>query len=145
MTRASKALIVVIVASLGLWGCTKGPTNLPTAQVERLHALEGKCAKLEDDYRAVASARDQSRKRVTALEEERAQLLKEVAVKAALLKEREELRNQIEARIGERNALQDRCDRLKKGLQNLLGQDDAMAPAPTPPVTSTVKVTPGKS
>jgi hypothetical protein len=145
MTRASKALIVVIVASLGLWGCTKGPTIPQTAQAERIHVLEGKCAKLEEDYRAVAGARDQARKRVTALEEERVQLQKEVALKQLLAKERDELRRQIEVRTGERNLLQVRCDKLKKGLQDLLGQDDAVLPACTPPVTSTASGSGGKS
>jgi TolA-binding protein len=143
MNRASKALIVVAVAALGIWGCAQGPANSHAAQAERLRALEGKCGKLEEDYRAVAGARDQFRKRVATLEEERGKLQQELAVQNALLQERDELRRQVASRTGERDALQARCDRMKKGLQSLLGQDDAAAPASTPPVTSAAEVTQG--
>jgi septal ring factor EnvC (AmiA/AmiB activator) len=125
MTRSSKALTVVLVASLGLWGCAQNPSG--NAQAERIKALEAKCAKAEEDYRAVAAARDQIRKRTAALEEERTQTQKELVVLKGAVKERDELRQQINLRQTERDQLQARCDRLKKGLQSLLGQDDAMA------------------
>ena len=64
------------------WGCAQGPANPHAAQAERLHALEGKCGKLEEDYRAVAGARDQFRKRVAALEEERGKLQQEQPIGA---------------------------------------------------------------
>jgi hypothetical protein len=143
MNRASKALIVVVVAALGIWGCAQGPANSHAVQAERLRSLEGKCVKLEEDYRAVAGARDQFRKRVAALEEERGKLQQELAVQKVVEQERDELRRQVTTRTGERDALQTRCDRLKKGLQSLLGQDDAAAPASTPPVTSAPDIRPG--
>src|SRR5262249_39717076 len=141
MNRGSKALIVVVVAVLGIWGCAQGPGN-SHAQAERLRALEGKCGKLEEDYRAVAGARDQFRKRAAALAEERGKLQQERAVQNAIIQEGDDPRRQVASRTSERDALQTRCDRLKKGLQNLLGQDDASAPATTPPVTSAADVTP---
>lgn len=137
MTRGSKVLSVMLVVLLGLWGCARGPVN-HSAQTERIHFLESTCKKMEDDYRSVASARDQARKRVDALETERTRLQKELAEKKAVVKERDVLRQQISARISERDTLQLRCDRMKKGLQSLLGQDDAMLPAPAnPTATST--------
>ena len=75
MNRGSKALIVFAVAALGLWGC--GRPSGQAAMAERLKQLEAKCGKLEEDYRAVASARDQARKKLAAVEEERNNLLKE--------------------------------------------------------------------
>jgi chromosome segregation ATPase len=144
MTRARKALIVLTVAAFGLWGCAQGPSN-NAAQAERIKALEAKCGKLEEDYRAVAAARDQARKRVVALEEEKSQLQKEVEALHQLAKERDELRVTVDARTNERDALQMRCDRLKKGLQNLLGQDDALLPPTNPPVTAAAAPTVGKS
>jgi chromosome segregation ATPase len=143
MNRASKALIVAVVAMLGIWGCAQGPGGSHVAQAERLRALEGKCGKLEEDYRAVAGARDQFRKRAAALEEERGKLQQELAVLNGVVQERDELRRQVASRTGERDALQARCDRLKKGLQNLLGQDEAAAPPPAQPVTSAADATPG--
>jgi outer membrane murein-binding lipoprotein Lpp len=126
MTRGSKAMIVVLVASLGLWGCAQSPS----AQAERVRALEAKAAKLEEDYKAVAAARDQARKQAAALEAEKGTL---AVAKAALGKERDELRHQVEARTSERDLAQTRCDRMKKGLQNLLGQDEALLTPPAGP------------
>jgi hypothetical protein len=137
MTRANKALIVVVVAALGLWGCAKGPGNQSAAQAERIRALEGKCARFEEDYRAVAAARDQARKRLASAEEERARMQKELELHKKVAAERDELRQQVRVRAGERDALQLRCDRLKKGLQELLGQDDALLPGANPPAVST--------
>jgi hypothetical protein len=125
MTRGSKALIVLIVASLGVWGCARGPANQQSVQAERIKALEAKCGKLEEDYRSAAAARDQARRRLATAEEERDLAAKE--------------RDQ---RTGERDLLQSRCERLRKGLQNLIGQDDAMlhpAPAVVPAVSTTAE------
>jgi uncharacterized coiled-coil DUF342 family protein len=140
MTRGGKAMSVMLVAILGLWGCARGPVG-QSAQSDRIRSLETKCSKLEDDYRSVAGARDQARKQVTALESERARLLKELADKQVVLKERDALRQQVSTRTSERDNLQLRCDRLKKGLQNLLGQDDAMLPASTTPTATSKDAT----
>ena len=138
MTRAGRTFTVMLVAALGVWGCARGPASHYAAQAERIRALENKCAKLEDDYRAVAGARDLARKRLSALEEQCDRLQKQVADHRAVVKERDGFRQQLEARTGERDLLQSRCDRMKKGLQSLLGQDDAMLSPATPPVMSTV-------
>ena len=66
-----------------------------------------------------------------------AALQKEVEAGKAVAKERDELRLQVDARTGERDQLQTRCEKMKKGLQTLLGQDDALA-APIPPPTTAV-------
>ena len=137
MTRGGKVLSVILVSALGLWGCAKGPTGHSATQAERIRTLEAKCSKLEDDYRSVASARDTARKRTAALEAERTRLEKELAEQQALAKECDTLRAQVTSRTGERDNLQQRCDRLKKGLQTLLGQDDAaLTPPPSNPTTT---------
>jgi len=71
---------------------------------------------------------------VAALEAERTRLQKDLADAQAVARERDELRQQVSTRTSERDTLQQRCDRLKKGLQNLLGQDDAGLSA-TPPAS----------
>jgi|SRR5665213_2125293 len=145
MNRTGKSLMVLLVAAVGLWGCSQGP-NQSAAQAERIKALESKCAKLEDDYKAAAAARDQARKKVSTLEEERAQIdeqttamQKEIEAGKLVGKERDSLRQQMEVRTGERDMLQTRCEKMKKGLQTLLGQDDAVStPAqPTVPAAAT--------
>ena len=42
--------------------------------------MKTKCAKLEDDYKAAAAARDQARKKISTLEEERAQMDEQTAL-----------------------------------------------------------------
>ena len=137
MDRGTFLLTVLVVATLGVWGCGQGGSS---SQAERIRALEAKCAKLEDDYRAAATVRDQARKKTAGLEEERAELQKDLEDKGKQLqlvtKERDELRQNVEVRTTERDVLQTRCERLKRGLQNLLGQDDAVTPTAAPPVTS---------
>jgi septal ring factor EnvC (AmiA/AmiB activator) len=122
----------MLVAALGVWGCARGPANNNAAQTERLRSLESKCAKLEDDYKAVAGARDQARRRVAALEEDTNRLQKEVAGHQAVVKERDNLKQMVDTRTSERDQLQQRCDRIKKGIQSLLGQEDpTTAPSAT--------------
>jgi chromosome segregation ATPase len=124
MSPANKALIVALIGTLGLWGCAKGPSNAGTA--ERVKALEAKLMKLEEDFRAVASARDQVRQKLTVVEEQ----------KNLLQKEREELKLQITTRTGERDALQVQYDQFRKALKDLLGQAEAKAFSSEPPVNA---------
>jgi septal ring factor EnvC (AmiA/AmiB activator) len=135
MTRGGKALSAMLVVLMGLWGCARGPVG-QSAQAERIRTLETKCTKLEEDYRSVASARDQARKQLAALESEKARLQKELADKLVVVEERDSLRKQIASRTNERDNLKLRCERLKKGLQELLGQDDAMLPTPSAPTAA---------
>jgi chromosome segregation ATPase len=148
MNRTGKSLIVLLVAAVGVWGCSQGPGQ-SAAQAERIKALEIKCAKLEDDYKSAAAARDQARKKVSTLEEERAQIddqttamQKEIEAGKLVAKERDSLRQQMETRTTERDMLQTRCEKMKKGLQTLLGQDDAMS-APARPATPVAAATGG--
>ena len=141
MNRISKPLIVLLVAAVGVWGCSQANPGQSAAQAEQIKALQAKCNKLEDDYKAAAAARDQARKRVATLEDERAQiddqvaqLQKEIEAGKLVIKERDDLRQQVDSRTGERDMLQTRCDKLKKGLQTLLGQDDALS-IPARPAT----------
>jgi septal ring factor EnvC (AmiA/AmiB activator) len=134
MLRGNHLAVVIVATSLFVWGCAQG--NSAATQAERIHALEARCSKLEDDYRAAVTVRDQARKKTAALEEQLAQLQKDFAAQQEnvklVVRERDELRQAIESRTSERDLLQSRCERLKKGLQNLLGQDDALANGTTP-------------
>jgi uncharacterized coiled-coil DUF342 family protein len=149
MNRASKALVVMVVAALGLWGCAQGGN---TSNAERIRALENKCAKLEDDYKAVAVARDGLRKRLTSLEEEQTRLQQEVDAHQPLLKEREtllkekdELTQQVNTRTTERDSVQNQLEQVRKGLRNLLGQADAAMTGRMPSSVSALPATGGKS
>jgi septal ring factor EnvC (AmiA/AmiB activator) len=142
MTRVDKVLVVLVVASLGAWGCAQKSNN-GAATVERVRALETKLAKLEDDFKASVAVRDQLRKKLTSVEEERGHLAQQVEQLQAVVKERDELRQQLAARTGERDAVQTQFDQFRKGIKTLLGQAE---PATAQPVTAASEpATPGKS
>src|SRR5438132_12759155 len=105
MSQAQKALSVLVVACLGLWGCARGAAN-GHASAERIRALENKIAKLEDDFRSVVTTREQLRKQLATAEQERAQLGEQVEKLQAAFKERDELRQQLATRTSERDAAQ---------------------------------------
>jgi len=129
MTRANKALVVMVIGVLGLWGCAQGPGSGSSASLDRIKALESKCTKLEDDYRAVASARDQLRKRLATAEEERARVQQELNVRQGVVKERDELKQQLAATVGQ-------FDQFRKSLKSLLGQAESAAAAAASPATA---------
>ncbi len=142
MSLGRKALVVAIVSLLGLWGCAKGPSN-SSAAAERIKFLEGKINKLESDFRAAASARDQVKGQLATLEDQQNQLQQEVA---KVQKERDALRVQVTARTGERDALQVQYDQFRKAIKDAIGQADAAAlPLNPHPVTASGgAATPGK-
>ncbi len=141
MTRANKALVVLVVAAMGLWGCAQRPAPVG---LERLRALEAKCSKLEDDYKAVATARDQARKKVAEADEVRARLQQDAEQVA---KERDDLKAQLAAKATERDALQTQFDGFRKSVRSLLNQADSAAATLTAPPAVSTAATPagGKS
>jgi septal ring factor EnvC (AmiA/AmiB activator) len=134
MSQAQKALSVLVVACLGLWGCTQGAAN-GHATTERMRALEHKTAKLEEDFRAVVAVREQLRKQLTAAQQERSQLGEQVDELRAVAKERDELRQQLAARTSERDTVQNQFDQFRKGIKTLLGQVEISGASNAPPVT----------
>jgi len=136
MTRAQKALAILVVASFGIWGCAQGPGS-NSGSAERIKILQNKNTKLEEDLKAVAAARDQLNGRVASLEAHLAQL-------RGAVRERDE---QLQAKTSERDAVQLQFDQFRKNIRDLLGQAEAAANRPSEqPVTSTsVPTTPNKS
>jgi hypothetical protein len=138
MTRANKALAVMVVATLGLWGCTQDKNH--GNGNARVRALEAKNSKLEEDFRAVLAARDQIKKKLRAAEDQQNQLNQQLEQLQGAAKERDELRQQATLRASERDALQTQFDQFRKSIRKLLGQADSVANATaTPPVTSAAK------
>src|SRR5260370_12083758 len=88
MLPFEKALVLAVLAVVGLWGCAQGPSGHGAAAGEKVKALEQEVSKLEEDFRVAAAARDQVRQRLTAVEEQRNQLAKEVTKLKATVKER---------------------------------------------------------
>ena len=117
MSHYQKALAVLVVALLGIWGCAQGPAG--GASAEKVRNLEAKVTRLEDDFRAATAARDQFRKKLADSE----------AVSA-------ELQVQLQARTSERDTLTTQFDSFRKNLKELLGQTEAALAKPAPPATT---------
>jgi predicted nucleic acid-binding Zn-ribbon protein len=127
MSRAQKALSVLVVACLGLWGCAQGAAN-GHASAQRMRALETKIAKLETDFRSVVSDRDQLRKLLVSTEQERDKL-------RASARECDQLRQLLTVRTGERDSVQNQFDQFRKEIRTLLGRAEASAASNTPALT----------
>src|SRR5688572_12156242 len=87
---------VMVVASLGLWGCTQQQTGAITVKVRD---LETRYAKLEEDYRALQSSNEQNKKRLAqseslraTLEEQKTDLTKQLDTTT---EQRDDLRKQV--------------------------------------------------
>src|SRR5260370_17132695 len=122
MSRTNKALSVLMVSFLGLWGCAQGPANT-TGQTERVKKLEEKCARLEEDFRLRSIERDNARKQAAGLEQEKTQLTdergrlqKELDQLKLVVKERDRLRQEVEIKTA-------RSENLKARLNNLITED----------------------
>jgi chromosome segregation ATPase len=118
MSRSRQALGVLIVALFGLWGCSRAP-SADGGSAEKLKAVESKLARLEDDFRAAASARDQLTKKLIAAEEARTALLKQVEALTRDAKTKDEL---VQARTAERDQAAGQLKTLKDGLKELLAK-----------------------
>src|SRR5262245_53204539 len=141
-----KIVLVVLAVNVAVYGCSR-PVPSKNATPDRARALEGRCVKLESDFRTVTQARDRARAELAKMEELAAQLQKEVNARItarerdeleAQLKEaqaqREELRTTLSTRTSERDRLQDRAERLRKGLQTMLKQDESTEVTVSTPV-----------
>src|ERR1700733_10061428 len=99
-----KAAALVLVASLGLWGCARHSSGYAD-NTDRIRAVEARCVKLEQDYRSVAQARDKVKRDLATMEEEVGRLQKELADHIALVRERDELQKQLKTVRGEREQI----------------------------------------
>lgn len=141
MTQSGKVLIVFVIAAMGLWGCAQGPGGGISA--ERIRALEAKVAKLEDDFRTAVTARDQLKKKLASVEDEKEKLTKQVEELQLVVRERDELKQQLAVRTSERDNVQVQFEQLRKGIKTLLGQAESASQIPV--TTSTQAPSGGKS
>ena len=116
MTRATRAIAVLFVALLGIWGCAQGPSA--AAQAERIKSLEAKNARMEADFRAAAGSRDEFRSKLTKAEEHIQKL-------QLVVKERDEIKVQLKVRTTERDQVSAQYEQFRKTLRDLVGQAEA--------------------
>jgi chromosome segregation ATPase len=132
MSRAGLTFSVFLgVLFLGLVGCGRTQTPTSASAADRVKTLEARVARVEEDYRSAAATRDQARQQASQLQEQKTQLEEQLAKLTAELEAQKtalaQEQNMVRQRTTERDTLQSRCEKLKKGLQTLLGQDDAAA------------------
>jgi chromosome segregation ATPase len=125
MQRASTGLLaIMVVSSLGLWGCTNqknGATNI------KIRELESRHAKLEEDYRVILAANEANRRKLAQLEAQRTELTQKIEELQAVVKERDELKTQLATRTEERDNIQSQFVQFSNDLQNLAGRARAAA------------------
>jgi septal ring factor EnvC (AmiA/AmiB activator) len=143
MSRSRHAVGVLIVSVFGLWGCSRAPSadGGSAATAEKLKAVETKLARLEDDFRAAASARDQLSKKLIAAEEARVALQVQLDRTAREARAKEEL---VQARTAERDQATGQYKALKDELKELLtrAENGMKEPSPMVPVIPTSHLKP---
>ena len=142
MVCPKKALVILMTALVGIWGCAQSPGPGSATSSDRIKALEVKNAKLEDDFRTAAAARDQLRRKVAAAEEEQRQLRAQVDEQITVLtRERDLLRHQLAERTAERDTQAQQYEAFRKNLRDLIGHAEAAISKPADvPVTATVEL-----
>jgi hypothetical protein len=135
MSRSRHAVGVLVIAVFGVWGCSRAPStdSGSAATAEKLKAVETKLARLEDDFRATASARDQLSKRLIAAEEAR------TALQLEMNKELKAKDEALQARTAERDQASNQLKSMKDGLRDLLTK---MEDGPKPDGSPTVPIIP---
>lgn len=142
MPRSYKVFGFLLVALLGVYGCSKGPTSSAPPDTS---AATAKLQKLEEEYKAAAAARDQLRQKLASAEDQQtkaqaaqAQLQQQLEeTKVAAEKEKDALKNEVKARTGERDAVNAQYESFRKNLKQLIGSADGAIgalnlPAPKP-------------
>ena len=122
-----KGWIVVMAGALCILGCTQS-SGTNSNKTERINSLEEKLAKLEDENKSVAAARDQLRKKLLETEEQKLKIQHDFdELQTTSAREREDLKSQLAARTSERDNLQVQFDVVRKSLRNILNQADAIS------------------
>jgi chromosome segregation ATPase len=127
MTRLFRGWIILLVGALCIWGCTQS-SGTGSTKTEKVKSLEEKLAKLEDENKSVAVARDQLRKKLIETEEQKLKIQREFEEQqGANVRERDDLKSQLASRTNERDSLQVQFDLMRKSLRNILSQADTIS------------------
>jgi DNA repair exonuclease SbcCD ATPase subunit len=118
---SSRLLIVLAIAFLALWGCSK--KSAPSMSTSTSPSpLETRVAKLEEELKKVQESRELLVAEMAAL---RTRWQNEVTHTQTLTKERDTLKAELKVRTGEKETLQAQFDGFRKELRDLVGQMDA--------------------
>ena len=122
----------LLLCAMSLWGCNQQKSGTITAKIRE---LETRYTKLEEDYRTLHSSNEQTRKRLAAVERQRAELEAEKSELTRHLEsassERDTLKTQVTQRTAERDAAQNNLAQFSKDLQALVGRIEATVANPS--------------
>jgi hypothetical protein len=131
MSRFHKVMVIVVVTMVGVWGCSQGESKSAAGRhLDRIKALEAKCAALEQDCKSAACAREEAEQRVATLEQERVRWLKEAELHKVVARECDELKHAVAARTTERDAYQGQLLEVRKGIRTLLSRVESSLLSP---------------
>jgi hypothetical protein len=148
MTRSNKTIFFLLVVGMSIYGCAKNPNG--NTKSDGNSSPEAKAHRWEEDFKAAASARDQYRQRLLAVEEKHAQLQKQLEQeRTTAANERDSLKAELKTRSNERDTLQTQYDGFRKNLKELITQAEislnpnapgipSIPTIPVPPTTTTV-------
>jgi chromosome segregation ATPase len=123
---------LLALCATGLWGCGQQKTGVFSAKIRE---LEIRYSKLEEDFRTLQLASEQTRKRLSAAETQRAALERDKAdltkTVEAFSGERETLRKQMTQRTVERDAAQANLKEFNKDLHALASRVEAALNEPS--------------
>jgi septal ring factor EnvC (AmiA/AmiB activator) len=125
-TASTAFLAVLVISSAGIWGCAQQKNS---TQARRIHDLEARYAKLEEDYRTVVATSESTRKNLTRLELQRLELTQQVEDLKLVVQERDELKQRLAARTQERDAVHSQLLQFGKDLQNFAQRVESVANA----------------
>src|SRR5262249_2565900 len=127
MMRSRVGWVMTVASMLALWGCAQNSAG------------QAKSNRMQEEILGLTAARDQLRKDLTGVKDQKSRLQAQVD---QLPLERDESRRTLAARIAERDHTQAQLEQLRKGVRGLLEQLDAMAPtAPAAPATPAEQTT----
>ena len=128
---SAAALAVMVICSLGLWGCTNQKSGAANSKIRE---LEIRHAKLEEDYRVILAANETNRRKIQQLETTRTELNTKIDELQIAVAERDDLKNQLATRTEERDGFQGQLLQFSKDLQALANRAQTAAARSRGPV-----------
>jgi chromosome segregation ATPase len=136
-------LVVMLFSTLGLWGIAQQKNG---AYASRMRDLETRHAKLEEEQRSFAQQAEKNQRRIANLEAEKSDLVRSIDGLKNVVRERDELRqqlqtrtqdrdtlrNQLTSRTKERDQLAQELRQFSQDLQSLLGRMDDVITSQSP-------------
>ena len=135
MNRTLKVIGFLLVVTVGIFGCAKGPSSGSTSSSGPNSTQEAKTHRLEEDYKAASAAREALRQKLAAAEDSQIKLQKQLD-QARL--DGETLKAEIKKRLSERDDVKNQFESFRRTIKDALGQAEAGALAPTPNPGTTV-------